>query len=54
LPFVPDVIAAMRTAPRRVAPSRADGRSRPRADVIARASKVASTIAITSVRIARA
>jgi hypothetical protein len=46
LPFVPGVIAGMRTAPRRIAP--------PRADVIARASKVASTIAIISMRIARA
>jgi hypothetical protein len=54
LPFVPHVIAAMRTAPRRVAPSRAGNRSRPHADAIARASKVASTIAITSAHIVRA
>jgi hypothetical protein len=44
----------MRTAPRRVAPSRAGDRSRSHVDVIARASKVASIIAITNARIARA
>jgi hypothetical protein len=44
----------MRTAPRRVAPSHAGDRSRPHADAIARVSKVASTIAIISARIARA
>jgi len=48
------VIAVTRTAPRRVGPSRAGDRSRLHADAIARASKVASTIAITSARIARA